>query len=74
MKRVLIAKARCTGPMLVFLDEPTRAYDVELRRDCGSTFASCSAGGTTVVLTTTLHRRGEEARPNSVGIIDKRTS
>ncbi|EAP77213.1 MULTISPECIES: ABC transporter ATP-binding protein [Roseovarius] len=51
-RRVLIAKALCHEPRVLFLDEPTAGVDVELRRDMWDVVAELKAQGVTIILTT----------------------
>lgn len=51
-RRVLIAKALCHEPRVLFLDEPTAGVDVELRRDMWDVVAQLKAQGVTIILTT----------------------
>ena len=51
-RRVLIAKALCHEPRVLFLDEPTAGVDVELRRDMWEVVAELKAQGVTIILTT----------------------
>ena len=51
-RRVLIAKALCHEPRVLFLDEPTAGVDVELRRDMWQIVEGLKADGVTIILTT----------------------
>jgi ABC-2 type transport system ATP-binding protein len=51
-RRVLIAKALCHEPQVLFLDEPTAGVDVELRRDMWRTIEGLRQKGVTIILTT----------------------
>lgn len=51
-RRVLIAKALCHEPRVLFLDEPTAGVDVELRRDMWAIVEDLRAEGVTIILTT----------------------
>ena len=51
-RRVLIAKALCHEPRVLFLDEPTAGVDVELRRDMWKIVEALRADGVTIILTT----------------------
>ena len=51
-RRVLIAKALCHEPQVLFLDEPTAGVDVELRRDMWTVVEELRASGVTIILTT----------------------
>ncbi|MBZ8118463.1 ABC transporter ATP-binding protein [Roseovarius sp. LXJ103] len=51
-RRVLIAKALCHEPRVLFLDEPTAGVDVELRRDMWKIVEDLRADGVTIILTT----------------------
>src|SRR6056297_1616952 len=51
-RRVLIAKALCHEPRVLFLDEPTAGVDVELRRDMWRVVEGLKARGVTIILTT----------------------
>jgi hypothetical protein len=63
-RRVLIAKALSHEPQILFLDEPTAGVDVELRKDMWEVVRALRASGVTIILTTTLHRRGRtDGRP-----------
>jgi len=48
MKGGLIAKALSHEPQILFLDEPTAASDVELRRTCGTSCSALRAEGVTI--------------------------
>lgn len=51
-RRVLIAKALCHEPRVLFLDEPTAGVDVELRRDMWKIVEGLREDGVTIILTT----------------------
>ena len=51
-RRVLIAKALCHDPQVLFLDEPTAGVDVELRRDMWQIVEGLRQAGVTIILTT----------------------
>ncbi|QYX57474.1 ABC transporter ATP-binding protein [Roseovarius sp. SCSIO 43702] len=51
-RRVLIAKALCHEPRVLFLDEPTAGVDVELRRDMWQIVEGLRRDGVTIILTT----------------------
>ncbi len=51
-RRVLIAKALCHEPRVLFLDEPTAGVDVELRRDMWEIVEGLRQSGVTIILTT----------------------
>lgn len=51
-RRVLIAKALCHEPRVLFLDEPTAGVDVELRRDMWQIVEALRSDGVTIILTT----------------------
>ena len=51
-RRVLIAKALCHEPRVLFLDEPTAGVDVELRRDMWEIVEGLRRSGVTIILTT----------------------
>ncbi|MBZ0124696.1 MAG: ABC transporter ATP-binding protein, partial [Roseovarius sp.] len=51
-RRVLIAKALCHEPRVLFLDEPTAGVDVELRRDMWRVVEGLKESGVTIILTT----------------------
>ena len=51
-RRVLIAKALCHEPRVLFLDEPSAGVDVELRRDMWQIVEGLRADGVTIILTT----------------------
>jgi len=51
-RRVLIAKALCHEPQVLFLDEPTAGVDVELRRDMWQVVEDLRTSGVTIILTT----------------------
>jgi ABC-2 type transport system ATP-binding protein len=69
-RRVLIAKALCHRPRVLFLDEPTAGVDVELRRDMWDIVAQLKADGVTIILTTHYIEEAE-AIADRVGVINK---
>lgn len=68
-RRVLIAKALCHEPRVLFLDEPTAGVDVELRRDMWQIVRGLKADGVTIILTTHYIEEAE-AIADRVGIIN----
>lgn len=69
-RRVLIAKALCHEPRVLFLDEPTAGVDVELRRDMWEIVEQLKADGVTIILTTHYIEEAE-AIADRVGVINK---
>ncbi len=69
-RRVLIAKALCHSPKVLFLDEPTAGVDVELRKDMWDVVAQLKKEGVTIILTTHYIEEAE-AIADRVGIINK---
>ena len=69
-RRVLIAKALCHSPKVLFLDEPTAGVDVELRKDMWEVVAQLKKEGVTIILTTHYIEEAE-AIADRVGIINK---
>lgn len=69
-RRVLIAKALCHEPRVLFLDEPTAGVDVELRRDMWQIVKGLKADGVTIILTTHYIEEAE-AIADRVGVISK---
>lgn len=69
-RRVLIAKALCHEPRVLFLDEPTAGVDVELRRDMWQIVEQLRADGVTIILTTHYIEEAE-AIADRVGVINK---
>lgn len=67
-RRVLIAKALCHEPTLLFLDEPTAGVDVELRRDMWRLVDKLRSQGMTIVLTTHYIEEAEQMA-DRVGVI-----
>lgn len=69
-RRVLIAKALCHEPRVLFLDEPTAGVDVELRKEMWEVVRQLKDDGVTIILTT--HYIDEaEAIADRVGVINK---
>ncbi len=68
-RRVLIAKALCHEPRVLFLDEPTAGVDVELRRDMWNIVEELKADGVTIILTTHYIEEAE-AIADRVGVIN----
>ncbi len=69
-RRVLIAKALCHEPRVLFLDEPTAGVDVELRKDMWNIVEELKADGVTIILTTHYIEEAE-AIADRVGVISK---
>ncbi len=69
-RRVLIAKALCHEPRVLFLDEPTAGVDVELRRDMWEVVRELKAQGVTIILTTHYIEEAE-AIADRVAVINK---
>ncbi len=68
-RRVLIAKALCHEPEVLFLDEPTAGVDVELRRDMWTMVRKLRQQGVTIILTTHYIEEAEEMA-DRIGIIN----
>jgi len=69
-RRVLIAKALCHEPRVLFLDEPTAGVDVELRRDMWRVVEELKESGVTIILTTHYIEEAE-AIADRVAVINK---
>ncbi|WP_417408516.1 ABC transporter ATP-binding protein [Hoeflea sp.] len=69
-RRVLIAKALCHEPRVLFLDEPTAGVDVELRKEMWDVVRQLKADGVTIILTTHYIEEAE-AIADRVGVINK---
>ena len=69
-RRVLIAKALCHEPRVLFLDEPTAGVDVELRRDMWAIVEGLRASGVTIILTTHYIEEAEEIA-DRIAVINK---
>ncbi len=69
-RRVLIAKALCHEPRVLFLDEPTAGVDVELRRDMWRIVEGLKESGVTIILTTHYIEEAE-AIADRVAVINK---
>ncbi|MFV2053349.1 ABC transporter ATP-binding protein [Aliiroseovarius sp. YM-037] len=67
-RRVLIAKALCHEPRILFLDEPTAGVDVELRKEMWDVVRQLKADGVTIILTTHYIEEAE-AIADRIGII-----
>lgn len=67
-RRVLIAKALCHEPEILFLDEPTAGVDVELRRDMWKMVRKLRESGVTIILTTHYIEEAEEMA-DRIGVI-----
>ncbi|WP_340162124.1 ABC transporter ATP-binding protein [uncultured Hoeflea sp.] len=67
-RRVLIAKALCHEPRVLFLDEPTAGVDVELRKEMWEVVRQLKADGVTIILTTHYIEEAE-AIADRVGVI-----
>jgi ABC-2 type transport system ATP-binding protein len=68
-RRVLIAKALCHEPKILFLDEPTAGVDVELRKDMWRIVEKLRQSGVTIILTTHYIEEAEEIA-DRVGVIN----
>ncbi len=69
-RRVLIAKALCHEPRVLFLDEPTAGVDVELRRDMWEVVRGLKASGVTIILTT-HYLEEAEAMADRIAVINR---
>jgi ABC-2 type transport system ATP-binding protein len=69
-RRVLIAKALCHEPRVLFLDEPTAGVDVELRRDMWQIVEELRQAGVTIILTTHYIEEAE-AIADRIAVINK---
>lgn len=69
-RRVLIAKALCHEPRVLFLDEPTAGVDVELRRDMWEVVRALKESGVTIILTT-HYLEEAEAMADRIAVINK---
>ncbi|CAN5231442.1 ABC transporter ATP-binding protein [soil metagenome] len=69
-RRVMIAKALSHEPDILFLDEPTAGFDVELRRDMWNLVRRLRDRGVTIILTTHYIEEAEEMA-DRVGVILK---
>ena len=69
-RRVLIAKALCHEPKILFLDEPTAGVDVSLRKNMWELVKELRKKGVTIILTTHYIEEAE-AISDRIGIIDK---
>ncbi len=69
-RRVLIAKALCHEPRVLFLDEPTAGVDVELRRDMWEVVRGLKESGVTIILTT-HYLEEAEAMADRIAVINK---
>ncbi|MBU2486490.1 MAG: ABC transporter ATP-binding protein [Alphaproteobacteria bacterium] len=67
-RRVLIAKALCHEPRVLFLDEPTAGVDVELRKEMWDVVRQLKQDGVTIILTTHYIEEAE-AIADRVGVI-----
>ena len=69
-RRVLIAKALCHEPQVLFLDEPTAGVDVELRRDMWEVVRGLKESGVTIILTTHYIEEAE-MMADRIGVISR---
>ncbi|MGI3209926.1 ABC transporter ATP-binding protein [Roseovarius tibetensis] len=69
-RRVLIAKALCHEPRVLFLDEPTAGVDVELRREMWDVVRGLKEQGVTIILTT-HYLEEAEAMADRIAVISK---
>jgi ABC-2 type transport system ATP-binding protein len=68
-RRVLIARALISEPMVLFLDEPTAGVDVELRRELMDFVQELKESGITIILTTHYLEEAERLA-DRVGLIN----
>jgi len=69
-RRVLIGKALCHEPRVLFLDEPTAGVDVELRREMWDVVRGLKEQGVTIILTT-HYLEEAEAMADRIAVINK---
>ncbi len=69
-RRLLIARALLTEPLVLFLDEPTIGLDPQIRRQLWDIIRKTRIDGRTVVITTHYIEEAEELC-DRVGILDK---
>ncbi|MFO7758816.1 MAG: ABC transporter ATP-binding protein [Roseovarius sp.] len=69
-RRVLIAKALCHEPRVLFLDEPTAGVDVELRREMWEVVRGLKEQGVTIILTT-HYLEEAEAMADRIAVINR---
>jgi ABC-2 type transport system ATP-binding protein len=69
-RRVLIAKALCHEPRVLFLDEPTAGVDVELRREMWDVVRGLKEQGVTIILTT-HYLEEAEAMADRIAVINR---
>jgi ABC-2 type transport system ATP-binding protein len=69
-RRVMIGKALCHEPRILFLDEPTAGVDVELRKDMWNVVRKLRDSGVTIILTTHYIDEAEEMA-DRIGVINK---
>ncbi len=69
-RRILIAKALCHEPDILFLDEPTAGVDVELRKDMWQMVRDLRESGVTIILTTHYIEEAEEMA-DRIGVISQ---
>jgi ABC-2 type transport system ATP-binding protein len=69
-RRVMIGKALCHEPRILFLDEPTAGVDVELRKDMWNVVRKLKDSGVTIILTTHYIDEAEEMA-DRIGVINK---
>jgi len=71
-RRLLIARALLTEPLVLFLDEPSIGLDPQIRRQLWDTIRKTRIEGRTVIITTHYIEEAE-ALCDRVGILDKGT-
>jgi ABC-2 type transport system ATP-binding protein len=69
-RRVMIAKALCHEPQILFLDEPTAGVDVELRREMWQLVRRLRDSGVTIILTTHYIEEAEQMA-DRIGVIHR---